>query len=366
MIGITFLFLLGCAGPATPFGAVPIKEIYRISKGLPDELSDPDMRSDPLMPARGIAATNNAYIAVSPKNQVFHKKQDLRVHLHDSLKLNMKNKITVKFNGINMTDEFYKKAQVILNNNNNLVFEFENFKLNPKQENKINFSFKSAENKKLKIDITPPTCFWNELNEIKSTEWFSVHSDMLKWINYLGEKERVNPILLGGLIAQESGFNTKALSYSKALGLTQITPIAEKEIISEYPEFPRFPKINNLSFLKLKSLISFGKINATNEWRLDPKKSIQGGLAYLNYLKTYWNKNEQKEFLDRNLGDDINFEKEVEWIILASYNSGFTRVRNSIFKNKSSWLNDVELSEARRYVNMISSYCFAFSGKLYE
>lgn len=53
MIGITFLFLLGCAGPATPFGAVPIKEIYRISKGLPDELSDPDMRSDPLMPARG-------------------------------------------------------------------------------------------------------------------------------------------------------------------------------------------------------------------------------------------------------------------------------------------------------------------------
>lgn len=65
----------------------------------------------------------------------------------------------MKFNGVNMTDEFYKKAQVILNNNNNLVFEFENFKLNPKQENKINFSFKSAENKKLKIDITPPTCF---------------------------------------------------------------------------------------------------------------------------------------------------------------------------------------------------------------
>ncbi len=358
--------MLGCAGPTTPFGAVPLGEIYRISKGVPDELSDAEMRTEPLMPARGIAATNSAYIAVSPKNQVFHKKQDLRVHLHDSLKLNSKNKINVKFNGVNMTEEFYKKAQIILNNDNNLVFEFENFKLNPKQENKINFSFKSAENKKLKIDITPPTCFWNELNEIKSTEWFSVQKDLLKRINFLGEKEKVNPILLGGLIAQESGFNTKALSYSKALGLTQITPIAEKEIISEYPSFPKFPKINNLSFLKLKSLIASGKINETNEWRLDPTKSIQGGLTYLNFLKSYWNKNEQKEFLYRNLGDDANFEKEVEWIILASYNSGFTRVRNSIYRNKSRWLNDSELNEARRYVNMISSYCFAFSGKLYE
>ena len=100
------------------------------------------------------------------------------------------------------------------------------------------------------------------------------------------------------------------------------------------------------------------EINSKNDWRLDEKKSIEGGILYLNYLSQYWNKTEKEDILSDVFKQDIPKTD----ILLASYNSGAYRVKKSILKNRKDWLFDDSLHEARKYVMNIKSYCYSFRG----
>jgi membrane-bound lytic murein transglycosylase MltF len=174
-------------------------------------------------------------------------------------------------------------------------------------------------------------------------------------MNSVAKFRNINPILLASLVAQESSFNPKAVSIARAVGLTQVTPIADHDIRSIDPTLKSYPHSSKLTYLDLKYKIFRGIINEKNDWRLNEEKSLEGGAIYLEWLKGYWTNQKNKEFLSRYLTNI----KETD-IILASYNSGATRVRNNIIRLKNNWLQSNQLGEAKKYVYNIKSYCNDF------
>lgn len=209
----------------------------------------------------------------------------------------------------------------------------------------------------------PPVCHPFTPGNIDQIPGFSPPEGYIHLINTMAQESRLNPHYLAGLIAQESGFDPKAVSWAKAIGLTQITPIAEEEIIrlkGGKIAWPRYSGINDLSFGSLKALIMSGKINSSSEWRLNPRHSIAGGIDYIDYLTKFWGSNSNRQTLDLLPGDSkTNFSR----VLLASYNSGASRVGSAIKKSGDDWLKQNNLQEARKYVNRIFSYCYHFAEK---
>ena len=106
-------------------------------------------------------------------------------------------------------------------------------------------------------------------------------------------------------------------------------------------------------------MIANGKVNASNEWRLNPGLSIQGGAEYLTYLAEYWSRPDKRAQLEKYVGDD---DYALSLVMLASYNSGGSRVSAAIDADGKKWLQDDELGEARKYVRRVASYCDYFGG----
>ena len=105
-------------------------------------------------------------------------------------------------------------------------------------------------------------------------------------------------------------------------------------------------------------MIKAGKIDRRHDWRLDPRKSIQGGLSLLKDFQGYWSRPEIEEFYERNLQ---SHRPDPTSVLLASYHSGPTRVRNAMVELGPRYLYHEELGEARRYVKRVKSYCYHFA-----
>jgi soluble lytic murein transglycosylase-like protein len=158
------------------------------------------------------------------------------------------------------------------------------------------------------------------------------------------------------LIAQESSFNPRTVSWAKAMGLTQVTPIAEDEVSSQIPDYDSWPKYKGgtgrLPASVIKMMVLSGRINDKNDWKLDRELSIRGGLAYLSFLQKLWSTPAMMARFD-----DIERTK----LVLASYNSGRVRVLSAVHRYGKAWLRAPQLREARLYVNRIFSFCDSFS-----
>src|SRR5690606_31070288 len=146
--------------------------------------------------------------------------------------------------------------------------------------NKISFRYiRASDGKVFEKEILPPECPYFQKRTIASLAPFTAKS-YSKSIQEIAFKHGKNPALLAGLVAQESSFQTTAVSYARALGLTQITPIANLQIKEETRGWPRYPRLEEMNYFTLKTLISNGKINSHNDWRLDSKLSLEGGALY--------------------------------------------------------------------------------------
>ena len=55
------------------------------------------------------------------------------------------------------------------------------------------------------------------------------------------------------------------------------------------------------------------QINEDNEWRLNPRLSLEGGAKYFNYLEKYWEREDKQVLLAQSGGD-------LTRVMLASYN----------------------------------------------
>lgn len=203
-----------------------------------------------------------------------------------------------------------------------------------------------------------PECSLYEHLKVNTTGRFDVSQQILTKIAAWSKEHEINPSLVTGLVAQESGFDPQAVSWAKAIGLTQVTPIGDLEISRYEPNWPRSEKINRLPAGLVKTMIQVGKITSKDDWRLDPELSIRGGLTLLEYFERYWR---MKMNFSRLEATFPHPEEVFTPVVLASYHSGAARVKRAINESGRQFLDAVYLKEAKKYVNRVSSYCYHFA-----
>ncbi|WP_081653742.1 lytic transglycosylase domain-containing protein [Bacteriovorax sp. BSW11_IV] len=338
---MSFVLLYGCAGPANPFGA----KAFVIKK---DQVKIDHQGIENRFIAQTNATLKIPTITFDPPRKYYHEKGPLKIKVHSPLGLD---NATLQFyyNKQNVTSEVLQRAKVITDNNTTYEILIKRFKLPLSKESNITVKYNS-DKYTFEQDYSEPECNLRQFASINNTGEFNVKNAFIGTIQGLGKREGINPSLMAGLIAKESGFNPHAVSYAKAIGLTQVTKLAGSHILDKYDHWPEYPGINEFSVPTIKTLITLGKINNQNEWRLDKSRSILGGMTYLKYLEEYWNKQNE-------IGSNI---EEID-LILASYNSGPYRVKKAVQRDPKLWNYDSELNEANKYVKMVKSYCDAFA-----
>lgn len=338
---ITPLLLSSCAGPANPFGA---KSFILTKNKMPLELPSNHNRS--------VAGVKDSLkiptITFDPPRKFYHERGPLKIKLYSPLGLEKAN-LQFYYNNLNVTAEVMKRSRVTINNNTTYEIEVKRFKLPLSTDSVIKVKYVSNLYN-FEQSYEEPNCNIRNIASIIHTSPFNVRNEFLGTVQSLGKSEGINPSLMAGLIAKESGFNPKAVSYAKAIGLTQVTNLAGPHILDKYNDWPEYPQIDELSVPAIKTLITIGKINELNEWRLNKRKSVIGAMTYIKYLESYWDKQ----------SDLIGNISEID-LILASYNSGAFRVKKAIQKDPILWKKDDELGEANKYIKMVKSYCDAFS-----
>lgn len=338
-----FLISSSCAGPISPFGGI---EIWS-GDGQAVSLKTYDQEEPGLL--------------VYPRRQVLHKPSDLKIEFNINETLSNRTaantpQIKVTYNDKDVTQTFLKSAMLQYNQQKQANYLFNNLELKPDRRHHIDiyWRFDSAETFK-HLAYLPPNCSIKDNLPIQTTEPFHPKAEYINQIYQAASNNKLNPSLLAGLIAQESGFQPTRVSYAKAVGLTQVTSLADEEIKKIRPEWPRDQRIERLRVAELERLIQNKLLNRKHDWRLDPERAIEGGSLYIDYLLNYWSLEENKALLGR-----YPKIKPTE-VILASYNSGAARVKNKIKAKGRNWLEDRELKEAFKYVNSVTSYCYHFS-----
>lgn len=346
ILGLSIIALLsiGCAGPASPFGAI----------NWPSFLGQSLENTD--------GSTPGYRMQFMPERQVLHGSTNLEIILEDADGVAENPKLEISYNGKDVTSTFLAKAVKTYSDQSKrrLKVSIKNFRLPLLKEHDIQATYwPSKRSKPIHITYEPPACSaftWNgRLNVVPG---FEVEDQLVTSIDLQSQSQRYNPFMMAGLIAQESSFNPRAVSRARALGLTQVTPIGESEIINSYEHWPRYPGIADMGFWSLRSALKEGKINHSNEWRLDPDLSIRGGVEYMKYLNAYWSRPDKAAYLEKYFN---NSETKRSEVLLASYNSGAARVSQALEADGENFLKNSELGEARKYVRKITSYCDYFS-----
>ena len=364
---VSFSFLgIGCAGPYTPFGAVntmksppdAVKEanakIVMVDEPEAEAEPEPEQREPALLSI--LVPSKRPSIQFQPDRQVLHGYKDWHVQINDVETANFKDRLKIIFNKQDVTARFLSLAK-IESNKDSLKIMFPKLSLPYDRYNQIEVQYLTVDKQQVKKNFLPPVCSMYDQGLIANTGRFKANEKIIQKIHEQAAKYSLNPRMMAGIIGQESSFNPNAVSWAKAIGLTQVTPIAEAEIIGERDHYPRYPALNDKPVWKIKTLIEAGKVNPQNEWRLDPLQSIEGGLAYLDYVDNYWRKEANAQVLTTLRGDPYIVYTQV---VLASYNSGPYRVKRSIERLKDRWILHAELKEAHKYVNRIFSFCHHF------
>jgi len=343
----------GCAGPTTPFGA-----IHTLTPNFEKVKID--------LPKRNFSSIGDARIPTvefTPTRQKLHDRSYFEVKITDPAGFENEHEFQILHNGIDVTKNFMRRVRKTFSKSKTQMnLGFSHLRLLPDRAHKIEVLYwRSRWDEPAYGSFLPPTCNPFFGTPIAQLPDFNTPDSYIHLINRVASESQWNPYFMAGLIAQESSFNPKAVSWAKAIGLTQITPIAEKEIMKlsrNVNLWPRYPSLNQMSVPTMKAMILSGKVSGGLEWRLNPRYSIAGGAKYLKYLANYWNMPSNKRALA-----SLSEEKDIKLgrLILASYNSGASRVNSAVQRHGEDWLNQKNLKEARKYVNRIFSFCHHFA-----
>jgi hypothetical protein len=345
------LALCGCAGPTTPFGAVDIFH--------PSQLQPVDQER---MPA---TTATDPTIKFSPHHQPLHDASTFIITIEDPAGIPDDYRLSLRYNNLDITRSFQAHAESIFldSERHRLRLTTKQLRLPPGREHAIHVTYRrSLASQSVTAQYLPPSCsVFASGHGLARVPDFDTPDTIVRLINQLANGRNLNPNYIAGLIAQESAFNPQALSFKKALGLTQITSLGELDVVKNNPQWPRYPGLEHMPFALVKLGIFDGAINSQTEWRLNPALSIQGGIAYLAELTDYWNRPERKnQILEQHLDDSPEVLSEV---ILASYNSGSFRVSQAMDRLGRHWLDDEELNEAKTYVHRVVSHCDHFENQ---
>ncbi len=333
--------ITSCAGPYHPFGSK-----YSVPQ-LSHDIFSGDKRETAL------ETTQSSNITFSPKYQVLHESRNFLIEIKRAPGASSKEESVYFFYNDKDITAQVESISVIQKFNNRIIYKIDNLTLPPIESHNFSVIYKSSPQASPIGRTYPfPNCDIHD-TPILSSAKIRARVSVKTALKNIAKKTHLNSALMAGLIEQESSFNPKAVSWAKAVGLTQITPVAEKQLL-ESKEYNSYPKWGRLPASVLKNYIETGKINKNNDWKLNPRDSIQGGFDYLEYISNYWKKPQNIEALPDSLKSN---SEEITSVILASYNSGPSRVKRNLLKNGMHWLEANELKEARKYVYKVKSYC---------
>lgn len=334
------LFIIGCAGPTSPFGGLSFwsgdgTELFRLPQ------------------------SQSAKVHVVPERQNLHMPYSLQVATQ--IKANSNTRYRIYYNRRDISETFKRnmgKRQPQNSPHQHLIFADLRLPATARHDILIQVEELDEQGRPMalhQVEHPRPICHWDQMNTVHSTAPFEPDQELLKEIQTLAKQQGINPSLITGLIAQESGFDPKALSRARALGLTQVTPLADEQLRPLRPNWARDARIESLPIYRLRRAIEQGQLTARQDWRLEPSHSVEGGLLYIRYLLNYWRLPENAALLQKM------DETQRADVILASYNSGAARVKRNLIERKESWLQGPDLKEAMKYVNKVSSYCHHFA-----
>lgn len=339
---LALTILMSCAGPSSPFGSdLFISEEFIVTEN------------------RSLAGQNIVSIQGQPAVKLYHTPYDLKIKLESESSFDETFRYDIIYNNRKINRWWQSESIQITPDRKQALIEFKSLSLMPGVKNNITFLFyPNITASPLVYTFKDPECHLNYYSPISKINKFDNGMAYTEKINTASGLYNVNSFLLASLVAQESSFNPKAVSWAKAMGLTQVTPLANTDIKKIKTDWKSYPNINRMSYARLKYNILRGHINQKNDWRLDASKSLEGGALFLKEIQDYWEQKENKDFLAKTF-------KEIPYtdIVLASYNSGSTRVKRNLTKKKKNWLWAKELKEARKYVMNIKSYCHHFQHK---
>lgn len=350
ILGVLLGLLWGCAGPATPLGAV--------WAWTPGQAS----AKDEMEQARHASRGGLPKIEFLPARQILHGPSRMRVVIEDETVSNLSDsRLLVHYNGLDISRSFLNRSRVSYDpHRGRIVIDNPRIRLSATSDHFIEVAFRNPRGLYAYARYEPPRCDAFRALPVLRLGKFSAHRHQAELIERISRAKGLNPAFATGLVAQESGFNPMAISWARALGLTQITPVAEVEVLRMYEGWPSYPGLNDKTVSELRELVDSGVVNERNEWRLDEELSVRGGLQYVKLLSERWSSPRMRARIQELFADPEVAETR---LILASYHSGFTRVADALARDGRDWLSDPGLSEARKYVNRIFSFCNYFSEK---
>ena len=347
LLGLAAMSAVDCAGPTTPIGAI---WSFRVPQ---------DIQNASSFSRNTASLISKAHIEISPSHQVLHGSHPLTIKIEDPEGIQGGYRLAIVYNGLDVTTTFLRQANLTHSKlGQRLTLNIPRVNLPPGWEHKIDVAYFGASGNFARASYDPPVCMPFEKRSIQTTYDFNPSPRLLSLIDRISREDGFNPAFTAGLIAQESSFEPTTVSWAKAIGLTQMTPIAESEIASKIGTWPRYPGINDIPVAWVKGLILTGEVNAQNEWRLNEDRSIRGGLAYTQYLFSRWSAPENAALLKSSFTDPSS---AIPKLVLASYNSGYSRVFSALSKAKGGWLSTDEMKGVRKYINRIQSFCDHFS-----
>jgi hypothetical protein len=346
---LNIVLLAGCAGPMSPFGAI---DGWQSKSSIENEDK--------------AAAWNgrDTRVRFFPARQVLHGPTAFSIIIEDPEGVPEDYRLKLTYNGIDVSSKFLARAEqnFLDPDHRRMRLNVNHVRILATRDNRVTASYWHAAGQKPVIaKYMPPVCpAFEGSRSLASIPDFDPPPLMLQMINQQAISHGLNPYYVAGLIAQESGFDPQAVSHARALGLTQVTSLGAAEVVKFNDNWPRYPGIDEMSIPMLRMSVLNGKINSTNEWRLNPALSILGGIEYLAYLNDYWSRPDKKALLESKFEDPDSALSEV---MLASYNSGAYRVSAALEDKGKKYLQEEDLSEARKYVRRVTSYCDYFANK---
>ncbi|HTL12913.1 MAG TPA: lytic transglycosylase domain-containing protein, partial [Bdellovibrionota bacterium] len=261
---VLLLVSTGCAGPNTPLGAVSWVSPELAEAAVAEEAtSSTELRE--------AASPYAPRVSFRPDRQVLHTSTPLEIVVRDPFGSVENYDLTVLYDGLDVSGRFLASADVQEDmDHEEIRIRVPKVRLDPTRDHSIELLYRSRSGSQVHVRYEAPTCLAFQAEEVRQTGSFRPSARLMQTINRQSLQAGFNPAFLTGLIAQESGFQTRSVSWARAIGLTQITPIAEKEVIQEYPRWPRYPRLNRFPAPVQKAMIVAGRVRASNEWRLDP------------------------------------------------------------------------------------------------
>ncbi|MBI2522084.1 MAG: transglycosylase SLT domain-containing protein [Bdellovibrio sp.] len=303
----------------------------------------------------------SANISFSPDKMLFSYEIPLVITIKSATPLSSNYEIIASLNGVNIAHQ----AKTVITDRQVLSLYFDSTYFQKKLDYTFTVFFRNTSREPWSHAVLEEVpCSLSAQDSFYFPEYRSGKYAVLSYVELMSRRNNLNPSLVYGLINQESSFNPKAFSPDMAVGLTQMTIRAARQVAMAGPGWPVYEDLESLPFIEGKFLIETGQIHDDMDWRLRPEKSIEGGIAYLRYLSTFWSK-----YLDNlpvvSSTRVIDREKSMCNLVLASYNLGPSRLKNILSKENPE-SQQTEWNKIRPYLRAIKTDSFQTSRGHYE